>query len=68
MLGAEGDYTVGASYLQDISYETLHELGTIKVECDEDLCQVKSDDAIVGMSSSDHVFDGRCSLSGSRSI
>lgn len=26
--------------------------------CDENLCQVKSDDAVVGMSSLDHVFDG----------
>ena len=50
-LGSKGDDTVAASDLQDISYETLHELGTIEVEYDEDLCKVKSDDAVVGMSS-----------------
>lgn len=50
--------------MQDISYETLHELDTIEVEYDENSCQVKSDDAVIGMSSSDHVFDGDATIVG----
>ena len=46
----------------DISYKVLHELGTIKVEDDENSCQVNSDDTIVGMSSPNHVFAGDATI------
>ena len=51
------DDTVVATDVRDISYETPHELGSVVVECDKNSCQVESDDAFVGMSFQDHVFD-----------
>ena len=50
--------------MRDISYETPHELGTVVAECYENSCQIESDDAVVGMSSLDHVFDGNATIVG----
>jgi hypothetical protein len=56
--------TIAASYLWDISYEILHELGTIKEEVDENSCPTKLDDAYFGMSFPNHVFDRDATIMG----